>query len=131
MTRRQQDHWLAHPYLASWFLWLIFLILLVALEATLGVSWLLIFPIALNGATFFIFLADKIFASYESRRVPEIVLLMTLALGLLGGFLGMAVFRHKTLKSSFQTWAILILILEVAACILFFGSAIQSFIKEK
>ncbi|MFO0639949.1 MAG: DUF1294 domain-containing protein [Polyangiaceae bacterium] len=52
--------------------------------------------------TFGAFGLDKARAKEGARRVPErTLLLLSLAFGVVGGALGMRVFRHKTRKASF------------------------------
>ena len=71
--------------------------------------------ITLNGSTFLMFGYDKFQAGRRSRRVPENVLyLITFLGGSIGTLLGMNIFRHKTRKTSFQFWVILIIIAQVA-----------------
>lgn len=62
----------------------------------------IIYLIIINIITFIIFGLDKLFAIHKKRRVSEKSLFI---LSLLGGcfleFIGMFVFRHKTLKIKF------------------------------
>lgn len=61
-------------------------------------SWLF----AINMWTFLIFFWDKKLAVQGVQRIPERALFMMIALGgMLGGFIGMKYFRHKTRKMSF------------------------------
>ncbi|MGE0713011.1 MAG: DUF1294 domain-containing protein [Planctomycetota bacterium] len=62
---------------------------------------------ALNLATFLLYGWDKLQARRGARRVPERRLLLALALGgVVGGWAGMLVLRHKTRKGSFLAPAI-------------------------
>jgi uncharacterized membrane protein YsdA (DUF1294 family) len=58
---------------------------------------------ALGAAAFAVFGFDKWRAARSGRRVPESFLVLLGALGgWPGGLLGMKVFRHKTIKWTFQ-----------------------------
>ncbi|MDC3378791.1 DUF1294 domain-containing protein [Planctomycetota bacterium] len=64
---------------------------------------ILIAALVVNLVTFCTFGWDKFAAKRNWWRVPELRLLgLCLAGGLLGGWAGMAAFRHKTSKRSFQ-----------------------------
>jgi uncharacterized membrane protein YsdA (DUF1294 family) len=57
--------------------------------------------------TFLFFLGDKVFAKTGGSRVPEVTLFgMILLGGVIGGWAGMLIFRHKSTHRSF--WAVLI-----------------------
>ena len=72
------------------------------------VKALLLALVALNGLTFLLYGLDKWKASRARRRIPELHLLWPLATGgVVGGWLGMSFFRHKTRKRSFQVKAVL------------------------
>jgi uncharacterized membrane protein YsdA (DUF1294 family) len=78
-------------------------------------SWPILFLIAVNFATFFLFGWDKIAAAQKIDRVPELILYTTIVFGGgAGALLGMNFFRHKTRKSSFQLIVFLILIVQIA-----------------
>lgn len=69
----------------------------------LGLDPLLSWLIAINLAAFFTYGYDKAIAGRGSLRVPErTLLLLALAGGSLGAYLGMRVFHHKTAKGSFK-----------------------------
>lgn len=71
-------------------------------------AWLL----AITLVTFAYYGYDKTRAKAGSRRVPELVLhLLALAGGSGGAYLGMRVFRHKTIKGNYQVvfWTIVVL----------------------
>lgn len=58
---------------------------------------------AFNFATFLAFGFDKGRAGRQKRRIPEVTLALLGALGgWPGGLLAMKLFRHKTLKRTFQ-----------------------------
>ncbi len=70
---------------------------------------------AVNVVTFVVFGWDKWRARCERRRIPEAWLLwLSFASGLLGGWLAMSVFRHKTRKTSFRIKMIAVSIVNVA-----------------
>lgn len=77
----------------------------VSREALLA-PWLLCWLVAINVTAFTVYGADKSLAkrTYHLFRVPEATLL-TLAFlgGTIGAYIGMRLFRHKTLKGSFRT----------------------------
>lgn len=63
---------------------------------------MLIYLIIINIMTFILFGIDKLLAIYHKRRISEKTLI---CLAILGGcfleFIGMNLFRHKTLKGKF------------------------------
>lgn len=77
----------------------------------IAVSWVA----SLSGLTLLLFGFDKWRAARGGRRVSEFTLVLWSAIGgWPGGFLGMRVFRHKTVKGSFQ--------LKFAAALIPFGA---------
>ena len=73
--------------------------------------WLCSWLIAVNVVTFGYYAYDKARAGSGSGRVPEVVLHGLSAVGgSSGAFLGMHVFRHKTIKARFRIlfWCIVI-----------------------
>jgi uncharacterized membrane protein YsdA (DUF1294 family) len=77
------------------------------------VAWLA----SITGVTFMVYGIDKLAAIRSNRRVPEpALLLLALVGGTVGALLGMALFRHKTVKGSFRAkfWSVAIL---QAACV--------------
>jgi uncharacterized membrane protein YsdA (DUF1294 family) len=81
-------------------------------------AWLL----AVNLVTFAYYGYDKGRARSGSRRVPEAVLhALVLLGGTLGGYAGMRLFRHKTIKGSFRLffWVIVLLQLGLLAAVLY------------
>ena len=76
---------------------------------------LIIYIILINLVGFFLYGLDKAKAKRGARRVPEATLFFLAVLGgSLGGLLGMAVFRHKTLHKSFRIGFPVILIAQLA-----------------
>jgi uncharacterized membrane protein YsdA (DUF1294 family) len=68
-----------------------------------------------NLATFTAFGVDKARARRAAPRIPErSLLLLTLAMGAVGAWTGMRVFRHKTRKTSFRAWLALASLANVA-----------------
>lgn len=87
-------------------------LLYVGLPLSLLVSWL----ISVNVVTFLVYGFDKMRAQGGGRRVPENVMhVLVLLGGCVGGLGGMVLFRHKTRKGSFQMVFWTIVVLEVAA----------------
>jgi uncharacterized membrane protein YsdA (DUF1294 family) len=81
-------------------------------------SWLL----AVNLVTFAYYGYDKGRARSGARRVPEVVLHALVFLGgTLGGYAGMRLFRHKTIKGGFRLvfWVIVVLQLALLAAVLY------------
>ncbi len=79
--------------------------LFVGLRIAVGWSLYLDWLIAGTATTFLCYALDKAQARRHGRRVPEVVLQgMVLAGGVIGGWLGMAVLRHKTRHRPF--WAV-------------------------
>jgi uncharacterized membrane protein YsdA (DUF1294 family) len=73
-------------------------------------AWLL----AANLTTFAYYGYDKARARSRVSRVPEVVLHgLALAGGTLGAWLGMVVFRHKTIKPTFRLLFLVIVVLQV------------------
>lgn len=71
-------------------------------------TWLLYCLVAVNALAFLLFGYDKSLARRDQRRIPEAHLLLLMACGgLVGGWLAMSVFRHKTRKVSFRWKAVL------------------------
>ncbi|KAA8497167.1 hypothetical protein FVE85_0896 [Porphyridium purpureum] len=62
-----------------------------------------LYGVCVNGGAFGLFYYDKQQAINQGPRIPERTLCLTaLAGGWIGGLCAMNVFRHKTVKSSFQ-----------------------------
>ena len=78
-------------------------------------TYLLYYLAAVNLLLFVLMGVDKARAKRGSRRVPEATLFFLAVVGgSLGGLLGMAVFRHKTLHKSFRIGFPVILIAQLA-----------------
>ena len=72
--------------------------------------------IFINIITFFVYGMDKLKAVNHWWRIPEAVLLgLAVAGGSVGAYLGMQVFRHKTLKPLFRFGVPVILLVQAAA----------------
>lgn len=70
--------------------------------------------IIINIITFFVYGLDKLKAVNHWWRIPEWVLLgLAVAGGSIGAYLGMMVFRHKTLKPLFRFGVPVIVLLHV------------------
>ena len=68
----------------------------------------------INIITFFVYGLDKLKAVNHWWRIPEAVLLgLALAGGSVGAYLGMIIFRHKTLKPLFRFGVPVILLAHV------------------
>ena len=79
------------------------------------ITYLLYFLAFINFLLFVLMGVDKAKAKRGSRRFPEATLFfLAVAGGSLGGLLGMAVFRHKTLHKSFRIGFPVILIAQLA-----------------
>jgi uncharacterized membrane protein YsdA (DUF1294 family) len=73
---------------------------------------------SINVVTFAFYGHDKLQARSNGRRVPEVVLHgLVLLGGTLGAYLGMRLFRHKTIKGTFRIVFWLIAALQVALVI--------------
>ena len=83
-----------------------------------NVNTLLYAIIFINIITFFVYGLDKLKAVNHWWRIPEWVLLgLAVAGGSVGAYLGMIIFRHKTLKPLFRFGVPLILLVQVIAAI--------------
>ena len=78
-------------------------------------TYFLYYLAAINLLLFVLMGVDKAKAKRGARRFPEATLFFLAVLGgSLGGLLGMAVFRHKTLHKSFRIGFPVILIAQLA-----------------
>lgn len=76
---------------------------------------LIIYLIAINVVTFFVYGIDKLKAKRSRWRISEAALLLLAALGgSIGAWLGMKVWHHKTMHKKFRYGIPLIFILQVA-----------------
>lgn len=81
---------------------------------------ILLLLILLNLITFIVFGYDKQLAKNRKNRISERSLFLLLFFGgIIGGILGMLVFRHKTNKNSFKLVVFGIVLLQLA--LLYFG----------
>lgn len=77
-------------------------------------SLILLLLLLLNLTTFIVFGYDKQLAKNKKSRISERSLFLLMFLGgIIGGILGMLIFRHKTSKKSFLVKLFLILILQI------------------
>ena len=75
----------------------------------------LAYLLAINVATFLVYGIDKLKAKRAKWRIPEATLLLLAAVGgSIGAWLGMKVWRHKTLHMKFRYGVPLILLLQIA-----------------
>lgn len=82
-------------------------------------KYLYIYLVIINATAFLFMLADKIKARKNLWRIPEKALLGLCAIGgSLGGFLGMKIFRHKTLHPHFSIGIPLMLAVHILLLIL-------------
>lgn len=71
--------------------------------------------LAINVITFFVYGIDKLKAKKGWWRIPEATLLLLAALyGSVGAWLGMKVWRHKTMHKKFRFGVPALLVLQVA-----------------
>ena len=74
--------------------------------------------IGINAVTFLIYGFDKLKAKKGKWRIPELTLiLLAIAGGSIGAWLGMKVWHHKTMHKKFKYGIPLIVILQIALCI--------------
>lgn len=86
----------------------------------------LIYFCLINILTLLIYGYDKAVAGTGRSRVRERTLLILATLGgSIGAIIAMKLFHHKTRKSSFLVWFILILILQVALVVFLFRSKLH------
>ena len=79
---------------------------------------ILIYLVAMNVVTFFMYCIDKWKAKRSKRRISEATLLgMAVIGGSIGAWLGMRVWHHKTMHKKFQFGIPLILIIQLAIVI--------------
>ena len=69
---------------------------------------------AANAVGFLAFMADKMMARLDRRRIPEwVLLLIGLCGGATGGYIAMRLFRHKTRKPLFFILMPLMMVAEI------------------
>lgn len=85
------------------------------------INILLLYILSVNLGGFIAFFIDKKRAVRSKWRIPEVTLL-TIALlgGAIGCYLGMKLFRHKTLKPLFYIGIPVIIVLQVVAFFILF-----------
>lgn len=100
------------PYTIYGITALILTILFVISFSYTSLSLIISYLISINLVIFLFYGFDKFIAGSESVRIPELVLhSLALAGGSPAGLLAQKIFRHKTIKTSFQIiyWVIVIL----------------------
>lgn len=81
----------------------------------------LAYMMVINVGTYWLYGRDKKRAKRKERRIPEKVLIMlAIAGGSVGAYIGMVVFRHKTRKPPFYIGIPLILLLQMVLLFYFF-----------
>ncbi len=100
------------PYTIYGITALILIIIFIISFSSISLSIIISYLISINLVTFLYYGFDKLIAGSESVRIPELVLhSLALAGGSPAGLLAQKLFRHKTIKTSFQItyWAIVII----------------------
>lgn len=83
-----------------------------------GTVIVVIYLVAINAATFFVYGIDKWKARRSMWRIPEATLLGLAAIGgCIGAWLGMRAWRHKTMHKKFQLGIPLIIVAQTALII--------------
>ena len=83
-----------------------------------GIITVVIYLVAINAVTFFVYGIDKWKAKRSMWRIPEATLLGLAAIGgSIGAWLGMRVWRHKTMHKKFQLGIPLIIVAQTALII--------------
>lgn len=83
-----------------------------------GIIIVVIYLVAINAATFFVYGIDKWKARRSMWRIPEATLLGLAAIGgSIGAWLGMRAWRHKTMHKKFQLGISLIIVAQTALII--------------
>jgi uncharacterized membrane protein YsdA (DUF1294 family) len=87
----------------------------------MSVVWIY-YLIGINALAFFIMGYDKLKAKQKKRRIPERHLFLCAIIGgSIGAFIGMRFYRHKTKHPSFQYGVPIIILLQIALAIYFYG----------
>lgn len=80
----------------------------------------LAYMMIVNAGTYWLYGVDKKRAKRKERRIPERVLIMlAIAGGSLGAYIGMGVFHHKTRKPRFSVGIPLILLVQIFLLVYF------------
>jgi len=83
-----------------------------------GIITVVIYLVAINVVTFFVYGIDKWKAKRSMWRIPEATLLGLAAIGgSIGAWLGMRAWRHKTMHKKFQLGIPLIIVAQTALII--------------
>ena len=87
-----------------------------ALRASFGLHWIPCYVVAVNVATFLLYLYDKAVSSRGGLRVPESLLHgIALAGGTPAAFLAQRVLHHKTVKRPFRATFVWVIVVQVVA----------------
>ena len=79
-----------------------------------------VYLLLINAVALLLMLADKFFAKKHARRIPESTLMLSAVVGgSIGALVGMYLFRHKTKHKKFTVGIPLILLLQLAAMIVY------------
>ena len=82
-------------------------------------QFILIYLLAINVLVFFLYGIDKWKAKRSKWRIPEITLLSIAVIGgSIGAWLGMKVWRHKTMHKKFKYGIPLILMIQISLVLL-------------
>lgn len=82
-------------------------------------KYLLLYLLLINAIAFVLMLVDKQKAKKHKFRIPEIVLMGSAVIGgSIGAWLGMQIFRHKTLHKKFTLGVPLALGIQVALAVI-------------
>lgn len=80
---------------------------------------LIIYLVAINAVTFFVYGIDKWKAKHSKWRITEASLLLLAALGgSIGAWLGMQIWHHKTMHKKFKYGIPLIFIAQIAVILI-------------
>ena len=80
---------------------------------------LIIYLVAINAVTFFVYGIDKWKAKHSKWRITEASLLLLAALGgSIGAWLGMQIWHHKTMHKNFKYGIPLIFIAQIAVILI-------------
>ena len=88
---------------------------------------ILVYLIAVNTVTFFVYGIDKYKARHAKWRIPEATLLLLAVVGgSIGAWCGMKAWHHKTMHRKFKYGVPAIIILQVALAVWIVGKMAQT-----